>query len=264
VGGRELIFPSNILDERRPDPAREVGDGDRGHLDERRFRLCHQMTRLLLAIVGLGLLASVSPSTLIAFVALLASGKPKRNGVGFLVGWNVSLIVVFTLCYGAGKTRISTLHTDGHAVSCIVEVALGVVFVGLAARAWWRRNHQEKLWQASNKLSADLAHLRPWQAAVLGVIEQPWTLTALAAVVVVSHKSGPLAVVLAFVLFSALSTAGVITMFVYSTVRSDVAENRLDDVKRRLVQIGPIAAAVLSALVGAALIAVGSFGLVTN
>jgi len=145
-----------------------------------------------------------------------------------------------------------------------VAVVLGVVFVGLAVRAWWRRHHQEKLWQASNKLSADLAHLRPWQAAVLGVIEQPWTLTALAAVVVVSHKSGPLAVVLAFVLFSALSTAGVITGFVYSTVRSDVAENRLDDVKRRLVQIGAIAAAVLSALVGAALIAVGIFGLVTN
>jgi threonine/homoserine/homoserine lactone efflux protein len=226
--------------------------------------LCHQMTRLLLAIVGLGLLASVSPSTLIAFLALLASGKPKRNGVGFLVGWNVSLIVVFTLCYGAGKTRISTLHTDGHAVTCIVEVVLGVVFVGLAARAWWRRNHQEKLWQASNKLSADLASLRPWQAAVLGVLEQPWTLTALAAVVVVSHKAGPLAVVLAFVLFSALSTATVITMFVYSTVRSDATENRLDDIKRRLVQIGPIAAAVLSALVGAALIAVGVFGLVTN
>jgi hypothetical protein len=38
----------------------------------------------------------------------------------------------------------------------------------------------------------------------------------------------------------------------------------LDDIKRRLVQIGPIASAVLSALVGAALIAVGVFGLITN
>jgi len=94
------------------------------------------MTRLLLAIVGLGVLASVSPSTLIAFVALLASRKPKSNGIGFLVGWNVSLVVVFMLCYGAGKTTLSTLHTDGHAAACIVEVVLGAVFVGLAARAW--------------------------------------------------------------------------------------------------------------------------------
>ena len=222
------------------------------------------MTRLLLAIVGLGLLASVSPSTLIAFVALLASGRPKRNGIGFLVGWNVSLIVVFTLCYGAGRTTISTLHTDGHAATCVVEVVLGVVFVGLAVRTWWRRNHQEKLWQASKKLSADLASLRAWQAALLGVFEQPWTLTALAAVVVVSHRAGPLAVVLSFVLFSALSTAAVIAIFVYSSVHSDVAENRLDAVKGRLARIGPIAAAVLSTFVGAALIAVGLFGLVTN
>jgi len=222
------------------------------------------MTRLLLAIVGLGVLASVSPSTLIAFVALLASRKPKSNGIGFLVGWNVSLVVVFTLCYGAGKTTLSTLHTDGHAATCIVEVVLGAVFVGLAARAWWRRDHQEKVWQASKKLSADLASLRPWQAAILGVLEQPWTLTALAAVVVVSHRAGPLAVVLAFVLFSTLSTAAVIVIFVYSSVRSDVAETRLDDIKGRLVRMGPIATAVLSALVGAALIAVGVFGLVTN
>lgn len=114
------------------------------------------------------------------------------------------------------------------------------------------------------RLSADLASLRPWEAAILGVVEQPWTLTALAAVVVVSHRAGPLAVVLAFVLFSTLSTAGVITIFVYSRIRSDVAETRLDDIKARLVRIGPIAAAVLSALVGAALIAVGLFGLVTN
>ena len=222
------------------------------------------MTRLLLAIVGLGLLASVSPSTLIAFVALLASGKPKSNGIGFLVGWNVSLIAVFALCYGAGKSTLSTLHTDGHDVTCIVEVVLGLVFVGLAARAWWRRDHQEKVWQASKKLSADLASLRPWQAAILGVVEQPWTLTALAAVVVVSHKSGPLAVVLAFVLFSTLSTAGVLLIFVYSSLHSEVAETRLDDIKGRLVRIGPIATAVLSALVGAALVAVGVFGLVTN
>ena len=221
------------------------------------------MTRLLLAIVGLGLLASVSPSTLIAFVALLASGKPKSNGIGFLAGWNISLIVVFSLCYGAGKSTISTLHTDGHAATCIVAVVLGVVFVGLAARAWWRRDHPEIVASLEKVVggpveSPSQAGGGSWRARTT------WTLTALAAVVVVSHKAGPLAVVLAFVLFSALSTAAVITMFVYSTVRSDVAENRLDDIKGRLVKIGPIATAVLSALVGATLIAVGVFGLVTN
>jgi threonine/homoserine/homoserine lactone efflux protein len=222
------------------------------------------MTRLLLAIAGLGLLASVSPSTLIAFVALLASRRRKRNATAFLVGWNVSLIVVFTLCYGAGKSTLSTLHTDGHAATCTAEVVLGIVFVGLAARTWWRRRHQERLWQASRKLSTDLAGVRPWQAAILGVLEQPWTLTALAAVVVVSHRTEPLAVFLAFLLFSALSTAGVITIFVYSTRHPDDADNRLAELKGRLVRRGPAAAAVLSALVGAVLLAEGVFGLVTN
>jgi hypothetical protein len=91
------------------------------------------------------------------------------------------------------------------------------------------------VWQASKTLSADMTRLRPWQAAILGVLEQSWTLTA-----------------------------EVIILFIYSSVQSDLAETRLDGIKGRLVHIGPIATAVLSALVGGALIAVGIFGLVTD
>lgn len=222
------------------------------------------MTRLLLAIVGLGLLASVSPSTLIAFVALLASGRPKGNAIAFLVGWNVSLIAVFTLCYGAGKSTIATLHTDGHAAASVVEVVVGAAFVCLAARAWWRSDHQEKLWRSSKKLSTDLADVHPWQASILGVIEQPWALTALAAVVVVSHRTGPLAVFLAFTLFSVLSTGTVIATFAYFILRPDEADHRLADMKARLIRVGPIATAVLSALVGTSLLAYGIFALMTN
>jgi hypothetical protein len=222
------------------------------------------VTRLLLAIVGLGLLASVSPSTLIAFVALLASARPKRNAVAFLVGWNISLIIVFTVCYGASKSTLSTLHTDGHVVTCVVEVVLGLTFAGLAARAWWGGDHQHRRGHVSTKLSTDVADLHPWQAAVLGVIEQPWTLTALAAVVVVSHKAGPLAVFVAFVLFSALSTGTVITMFAYFSRRPDEADHRLAEIKAQLLRRGPIAAGVLSALVATVLLADGIFGLITN
>jgi Sap, sulfolipid-1-addressing protein len=222
------------------------------------------MTRILLAMVGLGLLASVSPSTLIAFVALLASGRPKRNAVAFLVGWNISLIVVFTLCYGASKSTLSTLHTDGHAVTCVVEVVLGVTFAGLAARAWWGGGHRQRLGHVSAKLSTDVEGLEPWQAAILGVFEQPWTLTALAAVVVVSHKAGPLTVFVAFVLFSALSTGTVLTMFVYFSRHPDEADHRLADIKAWLVRRGPMATGVLSALVAAVLLADGIFGLIAN
>ena len=156
------------------------GEGPQGRRSSRRSSLSivHPTTRLLLAIVSLGLLALVSPSALIALSRSMASGNPKSNAMSFLGGWNVSLIAVFTLAYGAGNSTLSTVHTDGHAAACIVEVVLGPVFVGLAARAWCRRDHQEKVWQATKKLSADLASLRPWQAAVFGVVEQPWTLTA--------------------------------------------------------------------------------------
>ena len=106
--------------------------------------------------------------------------------------------------------------------------------------------------------------LRPRQAAVLGVLEQPWTLTALAAVTLVSQKRDPLTVIAAFLLFSVLSTATVIAMFAYYAVRPDQARDRLGELKVRLVHIGPIATAVLSVVIGAFLLADGIFGLLTN
>ena len=87
-------FGSGFDDEKGLRPKRPIGT-NRNRIASRKNG---PMTRTLLAITSLGLLASVSPSTLIAFVVLLASKRPNGNAIGFLVGWNVSLIVVFALC----------------------------------------------------------------------------------------------------------------------------------------------------------------------
>src|SRR5580700_8944054 len=50
----------------------------------------------LLIVIGLlGLLASVSPATIVVFILLLATTRPRLNAVAFLIGWSVSLIIVF-------------------------------------------------------------------------------------------------------------------------------------------------------------------------
>ena len=57
---------------------------------------------LILTLVFLGLMASLSPATIVVFVLVLGTARARVNAVGFLFGWGLSLTVVFLaeLCPG--------------------------------------------------------------------------------------------------------------------------------------------------------------------
>ena len=57
---------------------------------------------LVIPILLLGLLASLSPATIIVFILLLATTRAKVNAAAFLIGWSVSLVVVFSVSYEVG------------------------------------------------------------------------------------------------------------------------------------------------------------------
>ena len=144
---------------------------------------------LVITIVLLGLLASVSPSTLIVFILLLATTRARVNAAAFLIGWSLSLIVVFAASYAVGGAR-STLHGSGNTVVKAIEILLGVALLFVAARQWRRRDQPKRSSAVSGTFTARLKRLNPWEAAIVGVLEQPWTLTAAAAVVHSTSRLG--------------------------------------------------------------------------
>jgi len=111
------------------------------------------------------------------------------------------------------------------------------------------------------RIEARAKRLHPWQSAALGIAEQPWALTAAAALVLVHHKIGPLTTASGFVLFTACSTAGVLALFTYHARHPDVSEARLADLRVRLTQAGPALVVSISVFVSAFLIADGLLGL---
>ncbi len=82
----------------------------------------------------------------------------------------------------------------------VIEIVLGVALAFSAARQWRRRDLAQNQLRATKKFTARLKDLHP-EAATVGVLEQPWTLTAAAAVVMVRHHSAFL-VVAFFVAFA--------------------------------------------------------------
>lgn len=216
---------------------------------------------LVITIALLGLLASVSPSTLLVFILLLATARARVNAAAFLIGWSVSLIIVFAASYAVGGARATQQGSGSTAVE-VIEILLGVALAVAAARQWRHRDRPRTSSGITKKFTAHLQQLNPWEAAAVGVLEQPWTLTAAAAVVLVHHHSAFLIVVFAFAAFALLSTATVGLIFLYFARRPGQAEAHLSDLRDRLARAGPAVFAIVSVAVGVFLIVDGVAGLV--
>ena len=216
---------------------------------------------LVITIALLGLLASVSPSTIIVFILLLATTRARVNAAAFLIGWSISLIIVFAVSYAVGGVR-ATRQGNGSTTVEAIEILLGAALAVAAARQWRHRDRPRTSSGVTKKFTARLKELNPWEAAAVGVLEQPWTLTAAAAVVLVRHHSAFLIVVFAFLAFALLSTATVGLIFVYFARRPGQAEAHLADLRDHLVRAGPAVFAIVSVAVGILLIIDGVTGIV--
>jgi hypothetical protein len=216
---------------------------------------------LVITIALLGLLASVSPSTIVVFILLLATARARLNAAAFLIGWSISLTIVFAVSYAVGGVRVTQSGNGSTAVAAL-EILLGVALAVAAAQQWRRRDRPRTSSGVTKKFSARLKELKPWEAAVVGILEQPWTLTAAAAVVLVRHHSAFLVVLFAFLVFAFLSTATVGLIFLYFARRPGQAEAHLSDLRNRLVQAGPAIFAIVSAALGIYLIVDGVTGIV--
>jgi Sap, sulfolipid-1-addressing protein len=216
---------------------------------------------LVIPIGLLGLLASVSPATIVVFILLLTTARAHLNAAAFLVGWSVSLIIVFAASYALGGAR-ATQHGSGSIALEVIEILLGAALAFAGARQWRRRDQPRTSSGVSKKFTARLEQLNPWEAATVGILKQPWTLTAAAAVVLLRHHSAFPIVVFAFVVFAVLSTATVGLIFVYFARRPGEAGAHLSDLRDRLVRAGPAIFAIVSVAVGAYLIIDGVIGIV--
>ena len=62
---------------------------------------------LILPIVFLGLMASLSPATIVVFMLVLGTARARVNAVGFLFGWGLSLTLVFVGSYALAESGAS-------------------------------------------------------------------------------------------------------------------------------------------------------------
>jgi hypothetical protein len=210
---------------------------------------------LILPIVFLGLMASLSPATIVVFVLVLGTARARVNAVGFLFGWGFSLTVVFVASYAVAESGAAD-RGGGRTSVAVLEILLGAALVVFGVRMW-RRGPTAVTGSSgwgTQRLMMHMDGLTPFGAAVVGVLKQPWAITTAAALVVVNKHDSVLIVAIAFALFTIASTATVGAMFLYYARYPGEAQVHLTALRDRVVAAGPAVGAVVGMLVGGFLI----------
>lgn len=220
------------------------------------------MLRVLTSIVLLGLGTNLEPGTLIVFISLLGTERPRANATAFVAGWLVSLAVVFGVSYAILHGQPPISGSTEELLVQVGEVAVGVLLAGAAVHEWRRRNVAPEAYQP--RTHRWLRHIGPRTAFFAAMWEQPWTVTMAAAMVVVrAHLSAPEAFA-AFVVFAVASTASVGTAWLVFRRDPGRAEHALRSVETRVRTKGPRVFAGFAAVASAAFLADGIYGLVTR
>ena len=217
---------------------------------------------LILPVVLLGLMASLSPATIVVFVLVLGTTRARVNAIGFLFGWGFSVTVVFAASYALAASG-NTQQGSGRASVSVFELLLGVALLVVGVRVWRRGPTAppgSSTW-GTERLLGRMDGLTPIGAAVVGVLKQPWAITIAASLVVVHNHVTGLMVAIAFLLFTIASTATVGLMFLYYARYPGEAQARLAALRDQVVAAGPAMGAIAGMIVGTFLIIDGVTGL---
>jgi hypothetical protein len=210
---------------------------------------------LIFAILMMGLMASLSPATIVVFILVLATARARANAAAFLAGWAVSLVVVFTVSYVAGSS-LSTQQGAERTGLRALELLAGLALVGVGARQWRRRGAPSvgsDGW-GTKKVFGRLDNLSPRGASLLGVLKQPWAITTAAAIFLARHQVGGVITLAAFACFTVASTASVGLMYLFYARRPGEAEAYMARLRDRAIATGPTVFAVAAVVVGVFLV----------
>jgi Sap, sulfolipid-1-addressing protein len=182
---------------------------------------------LVLELMILGLVISLQPLGIVAFVLILGSARGIRKGLALIFGWTACLVVVIAAVVSATGGNPPRPNTAPSTATLVIKALLGalLIWVGLRQRQRMGRPHKQPGWMAR------LDRLSYWTAAGLGAFLQPWSLVALGAATIVQAKLSTVGDWLTLVFFCLLATSSFLVMELYAAFRTAEAQARFSQLQ---------------------------------
>lgn len=218
------------------------------------------MQQTLAIVIGIGLLDSANPATVVPALYLAAGPNGVKSVAGFLVGFaaaNMALGVVLAL--GPGEAIKRHLPHAGEHVKHLIELGLGGLLLVVAAALWWQRG------RVSHHVAAGTKHLDR-NALLLGagiaVLEFPTALPYFAAIaVVVGSGQRPASQVLLLAVFNLCFLLPVLVLLGLRMLAGERSRAWLFRMRGRVDAWLATLAPALVAIVGVVLVGIGTVGL---
>jgi len=212
-------------------------------------------------LLPLALGIAISPVPIIAAILMLLSPKAKSNGVGFMLGWVVGVVVavtVFTLLAGIiphGSDQGSS------PIAGIVEIVLGALLLLLALRQWRGRPKPGEE-PTLPKWMAGIDKLRMPMAIGLGFVlaainPKNLLLAASAGVTIGSAQLGASDTVIVVAVFTLIAACTVLIPVIGYLVAAEKLRGPLDSLHGWLARENAVIMTVLLLIIGVVVIGKG-------
>ena len=185
---------------------------------------------MIFELLLIGLVITLEPIPLTAFILVLASKGGVRKGAAFIFGWLVSLAIVVAGTILVTGNKPPAPSTAPSLAALAVKILIGVGLLLIALRQW-RKMGRPKKPKKTPKWQTGIDNMSPWFAMALGPFTQPWGLVATAVAVIVEAKLSSWESYVALFLFCIVATAVYLVLEIYAGFRPEKARAFLASVR---------------------------------
>ena len=173
---------------------------------------------MILDLLLIGLVVTLEPIPLTAFLLILLSKRGTRKGAAFIFGWLLSLAAVVAITVLVTGNKPPQPNTAPSLGALAAKIAIGVALVLIAIRQR-RRMGKPRPPKKPPKWQTGLDNMSPWYAMGLAPLTQPWGLVAAGVATITEAKLSSWESYIALFLFCLVSTAVYIALELYAGFR---------------------------------------------
>jgi hypothetical protein len=213
------------------------------------------------AVLPLAIGVAISPIPIIAVILMLFSSRARQNGIAFLAGWVVALLVVGSIVLVLAMAgRVGSDDASSN-VAALLKALLGVLFLFLAVRQWRSRPAEGgqvpmPKWMAAID-SFTTGRSLGLAALLAGVNPKNLALTVGAGVAIAQSGATGVSAVVALIVYVVVASLSVGIPVVYYLAAGESAKRTLDGWKVWLLANNAAVMAVLFVVLGVVLLGQG-------
>jgi hypothetical protein len=217
---------------------------------------------MILDLTLIGLVITLEPIPLTAFMLVLMSKGGVRKGAAFIFGWLLSLAAVVALTIVFTGNKPPKPNTAPSLAAIAIKILIGVVLVFIALRRRAKMGQPKKP-KKPPKWQTGIDNMSPWLVIGLAPLTQPWGLVAAGVATITEAKLSSVQSYIALFLFCVISTLVYLVMEIYAGFRPERAQAIMTGIRSWIESHTDQVIIILSLVLGLWLVGKSIYVLVT-